>query len=162
MNEVSNGGRMAHEKGGEAYARSHLREGEQLLHVARIHPGIYWKGAAVFVISAVLMMSVFNLGAFLMFVSLIMLSVSYLTKHYLLLATTDRRVLLRFGIINLDVVDIQHERVESVQLARTIMGRILGYASVMITGTGSRVTTIPFVADADEFRRTLDSRLGQK
>jgi uncharacterized membrane protein YdbT with pleckstrin-like domain len=156
--------RMIQERPAGVYARSMLREGETLVRQAQIHYGIFWKGVALFVISALLMIKIFNLGAFLMFVSLLMLSVAYLTRYYLLLALTDRRVLIRSGIINLDTVEIQLSRVESVELARTIIGRILGYATVLITGTGSRRIAVPFIGDAETFRAEfhglLDAREG--
>ena len=104
----------------------------------------------------------FNLGVFFMFVSLIMLSIAFLTRYYLLLALTDERVIIRHGIINLDTIELPHSRIESVELARTIMARLLGYSTVMITGTGSRRTAVPFIADAHLFRAALDDILIQR
>ena len=66
-------------------------------------------------------------------------------------------MLLRYGIIKLEVVQIHHRKIESVELGWTILGQILGYASVMITGTGSRVSVIPWIANAPQFRKELEA-----
>ncbi len=139
-----------------------LREGETLKRVAAVHWGIYWKGIAVLLLSLILMMSVFNLGAFLLVVAAAMLGYAYLVKYYLLLALTDKRVIVRHGIINLDVVQLHYNRIESVEVFRPIMGRILGYGTVLVTGTGSRVTGIPFVANADAMRTAIDEVVFQQ
>jgi len=135
-----------------------LREGENLVRVARIHNGIYWKGAVVFLLALFLMMKVFNLGAFLMLVALLMLSAAYLTKLYLLLALTDKRVLVRHGVVKLNNIQLHHSKIESVEVEHPPMGRILGYGSLLITGTGSQITAVPYVdaKDAEAFRGELD------
>ncbi|MCM2344061.1 MAG: PH domain-containing protein [Alphaproteobacteria bacterium] len=136
-----------------------LMPDEKVLRVATISPGIYWKGVVVFVLAALVMIKAFALGLFLMFVSVLMLAVSYLTRYFLLLAATDKRVIIRHGIINLDTIQFRYTKLESVELSRTIIGQLLGYASVVITGTGSRVTVVPFIADASKFRAELNKIL---
>lgn len=132
---------------------------EKLLQVAQISPGIYWKGVVMFVFGAIVMTQALALGGFFMFVSVLMLSVSYLTKYFLLLAATDKRIIIRAGIINLDTIQFRYTKLESVELSRTIIGQILGYASVVITGTGSRITVVPFIANASQFREALNKIL---
>lgn len=134
---------------GDRHLQSLLQKDEQFVRVAKIHEGIFWKGAFVFLLSLLLLVLAFNLGVFLMFVSLLILSIAYLTKHYLMLVLTDKRIMIRHGIIKLDVIQVNLSRIESVELEWTIPGRILGYATVVVTGTGSRFTAVPFVAAAD-------------
>lgn len=140
--------------------QSILMPDEKLIRVAQVSGGIYWKGIAVFILSVIVMTTLaFNLGAFLMFVSIIILGIAYLTRYFLLLAATDKRIIIRHGIINLDTIQFRYTKLESVEISRTIIGQILGYASVVITGTGSRVTIVPFIADASKFREELNKIL---
>lgn len=139
-----------------------LREGETLKRIAKVHWGIYWKGIATLALSFLLMLKVFNLGAFFLLVATVVLSFAYLTKHYLLLALTDKRLIVRHGILNLETVQMHFNRIESVEVFRPPVGRILGYATVVITGTGSRVTSVPFIADADAFRGDLDHMIFER
>lgn len=141
------------------HIRQLLLDGEKILRVARIHPAIYWKSAAMGIVGFLLLFKAFNLGVFLLFVAVIMATLAWMTSHFLMLALTNKRVLLRYGIIKLEVVQIHLRKIESVELGWTIPGQIFGYASIMITGTGSRVSIIPFIADAPQFRRALEQIL---
>ncbi len=140
---------------------SMLQPGETLVRLARVSNGIYWKSVAVLILALIVMTSVilFNLGVFLLLVAAIMATHAYLTKHYLILALTDKRVLVRQGILNLDTVQLRYNRIESVELEWSIPGRILSYSVVVMTGTGSRVAVVPFIADGPQFRKDLDERL---
>ncbi len=140
---------------------SMLQPGETLVRLARISGGIYWKSVAVLILALIVMTSVilFNLGLFLLLVAAIMAAHAYLTKHYLILALTDKRVLVRQGILNLDTVQLRFNRIESVELEWSIPGRLLNYSVVVLTGTGSRIAVIPFIADGPQFRKDLDERL---
>lgn len=141
---------------------SMLMPDEKMLRVATISPGIYWKGLTILVIAILLFLKWPPLGILLLVVSGLMLLIAYLTKHFLLLAATDKRVFIRSGIINLDVIQMRYSKIESVELAWTLMGQFLGYSSVVITGTGNRVTIIPFVADGIQFREVMTKILLEK
>ena len=132
---------------------------EKLIRVAEFHWGIYWKGLVVLAIGLLVATQVWTMGLYIMVIAGLMLGTSYLTKHYLLLILTDKRLLVRTGIIRMDTVQMALERIESVELERTIPGMILGYAAVVITGTGSRVVAVPFVDMPHAFRRLTDEQI---
>ena len=141
--------------------KSMMQPEEKIIRVATIHWGIYWKSAVFGVLTLILLLNPFfvHLGMFFSLVVLVMASTATLYRHYLLLVLTDRRVFLRHGILRVDTIQIRHSRIESVETERTIMGQMLGYAAVVIYGTGSRRTAIPFIADALQFRNELDAML---
>lgn len=142
-----------------AILRSMLTPDERILNHAIISPGIYWKGIAVLAVALLMCLKAFNLGVFLLLVAIVILTIAHLTKHFLLLSATNKRVIMRAGIMNLDVIQLRYSKIESVELAWTIIGQFLGYASVVITGTGSRVVVIPFIADAVQFREAVNQQL---
>lgn len=133
-----------------------LFDEESVVHVATFHNGIYWKGLAVMAFALFLMMRVFNLGLFLVLVAGIMLGIAYVTKHYLLLILTTRRVLLRTGLVRMDTVQLPIDRIESAEIERTIPGMVMGYGGIVFTGTGSRMMAVPYVADPHIFRQKVD------
>jgi uncharacterized membrane protein YdbT with pleckstrin-like domain len=148
-----------HENQKVAYIRSQLTEGETIKRMAEIHFGIYWKTVVVGIFTLFLFMTITNLGYLFALVTLVMGAIAWLTKHFLILALTDRRIFVRYGIIRLDTVQLRLSRIESVELERTIIGQILGYSTVVITGTGSRVTYVPFVAHGEAFRKEINEFL---
>ena len=51
------------------------------------------------------------------------------------------------------------ERIESVEIQRTLVGQFLNYATLMVTGTGSRLAFIPYIENAAEIRNVIDDIL---
>jgi uncharacterized membrane protein YdbT with pleckstrin-like domain len=132
---------------------------EKIIKVARFSNGIYWKAGVVAVLAVVLLIQIQNLGLFMTVVAGIMFGAAYMTKHYLVLILTNRRLLIRSGLVRMDTVQLPIERIESVELGRTIPGMIMGYADVVITGTGSRVIVVPYVDQPQALRRLIDQQL---
>ncbi len=131
-----------------------LVSGEEIILRARLHGAIYWKAIAVLLVSIFVgFFLVPTLGIMLGVVGAIMLCIAILTQHYLLLAVTNKRVLARYGLLQMDVVDIRLSKVESIDLERMLTGHLFGYASVVVMGTGQRVIRVPFIGNAEAFRR---------
>jgi uncharacterized membrane protein YdbT with pleckstrin-like domain len=61
---------------------------------------------------------------------------------------TDRRVILKRGIFGRHTIEMNRTKVESVDVDQTLMGRIMGYGTVVVRGTGgdwSRFGTSPIL-----------------
>lgn len=150
---------VAPSAGARRILASMLMPDERLVNMAVISGGIYWKSIAVFTLSVLMLFIAFRLGIYLMIVAGVMFLLAYSTKYFLLLAATNKRIIMRYGILNLDVIQLRYSKIESVELAWSPLGQLLGYASVVITGTGSRVTVIPFIKNALEFRQGMNAEL---
>lgn len=77
------------------------------------------------------------------------------------LAVTNRRVVLKKGFIRRDVVEIQLNKVESTGADQSITGRILGFSTVVICGTGQNVIRAPGCAHGLEFKEKLLSVINE-
>lgn len=130
-----------------------LVSGEEVILRAELHWAIYWKAVAVLVLALLLATFVMPLAILVGIVGAFMLCVAILTQHFLLLAVTNKRVLARYGLLQMDVVDIRLSKVESIDLERMLPGHMLGYASVVVMGTGMRVIRVQYIANAEAFRR---------
>lgn len=140
-------------------APAFLLEGETLLIQGRVHPAIYWKSVAVFGLAFVMLFNAFALGMFLSFVAAIMFFLAALTQRYLVLILTDKRVIIRAGIAFVELIEIRHSQIESVELFYTLPGQLFGYASVVVSGTGRRSVMVPYMENAVEYRRALEEIL---
>ncbi len=137
-----------------------LQDDEKLIAAAHIHPAIYWKGVAVAILGILLLLTLAqNLGFFLMFVGAIMLGLAHLTRHFLILAATDKRVFIRSGFVYADMIELRYKQIESIELGITPIGQVFNYGSVIVTGTGQRRVIVPFVAGALEFRGRVNDIL---
>lgn len=137
-----------------------LREGEQILARAVISNGIYWKTFAILVIAVLLLLFVAHQLAILFFVvAAVAFIYAYMIKHALLMIVTNQRIFVRAGIIKVDTAQIRLDRIESVEIQRTIPGQFLNYATLMVTGVGSAVTFIPYMENAKYIRDVLNDLL---
>lgn len=130
-----------------------LVSGEEILIMGRLHGALYWKTAAVLIFAFFIWFVIPPFGILFGIVGGLMLCVSILTQHFLLLAVTSKRILARQGLLQMDVVDIRLSKVESIDLERMLPGHIFGYANVVIMGTGMRLIRVPYIANAEAFRR---------
>jgi uncharacterized membrane protein YdbT with pleckstrin-like domain len=73
------------------------------------------------------------------------------------LAVTNRRVIAKFGLIARSTVEMNLAKIESVRVEQTVMGRLLGFGSIIVTGTGSTMDPIPFIADPIAFRQAIQT-----
>lgn len=75
------------------------------------------------------------------------------------LAVTNRRVIAKFGLVSRSTIELNLLKVESVRVEQTVMGRLLGYGSVIVVGTGSSIDPIRFIADPIRFRQALQAAI---
>lgn len=137
--------------------KERMVSGEKLIAQARINDGIYWKAIAVFVLAVFVALSLaVELGAVLAAAAVCLGIYAVFMKEILLLAITNKRVFARYGLMQVDVVDIHFDKIESVELERMLPGYLLGYASVVIVGTGGRMIVIPYVSNGPQLRRAYN------
>lgn len=152
--------------------KSMLLPDEHILFMGEVSAAIYWKSLAMLCASILFMLLLFSwslpwqllllFGGALSIKILIMLAIAYLRRHYLLLAATDKRVIIRVGIINLEIIQMRYAQVESSEVASTIPGRFFGYSSVFISGTGGHTLAIPFIINAMDFRKIVTEILSRR
>lgn len=71
---------------------------------------------------------------------------------------TDIRVVHKEGFIKRRTFEMNHDKVESVDVDQTILGRILGYGDVTIFGVGKGEETIKTIAHPLQFRNAITTR----
>ena len=135
-----------------------LVKGEKIVKVARLSPaGLFWRAGAVAFLAMLFWWFVaFELAMILGIAALLMTGYAYLQREILMLALTNKRVLVRYGALQIDVVDIHFDKIESIEIERMITGYMMGYARVVIMGTGTRYISIPYVANARAIRKAYN------
>ncbi|MBE2267825.1 MAG: PH domain-containing protein [Anaerolinea sp.] len=66
---------------------------------------------------------------------------------------TTRRIMIKTGIIRRKTLELSLGKVESFQMHESIIGRLLGFNTLRITGSGGTAQTFKYVANAREFQR---------
>jgi uncharacterized membrane protein YdbT with pleckstrin-like domain len=130
-----------------SYARSVLQPGETIIATGRLHWIIYWP-AIVFLIagiavvwweyrnwpthdvllmSTVLTFAVLFVGAFLR---------AWFIRWITEFAATDKRVIFKRGFIWRQTEEMNMDKVETVDIYQSVLGRLLNYGTITVTGTG--------------------------
>jgi uncharacterized membrane protein YdbT with pleckstrin-like domain len=71
------------------------------------------------------------------------------------IAVTDRRVILKRGLIRRHTVEMNMNKIESVDVDQTLMGRLFDYGNVSIRGTGSSFETLRMIDSPLKLRTTV-------
>ena len=71
------------------------------------------------------------------------------------IAVTDRRIILKRGLIRRHTVEMNMQKVESVDVDQTLTGRLFNYGTVTIRGTGSSFETLGMIDAPLRLRTTV-------
>jgi uncharacterized membrane protein YdbT with pleckstrin-like domain len=124
-----------------SYIDESLVEGETLIHRARVS---WWSQFPLVLLGIVTLVVA---------VGLIFLAMAWIRVRSTELAITNRRVIAKSGFIRRHTVEINLDKVEALKVEQGVMGRILNFGTVFISGAGTSVAPIPNIADPLVFRR---------
>jgi uncharacterized membrane protein YdbT with pleckstrin-like domain len=98
-------------------------------------------------------------GAALVVVAAIVLAYNVIKRNATEIAVTDRRVIIKTGMTSRRSLEIMVAKVESIGIDETVMGRVLGYGTVVIHGTGGTPEPFRKIAHPSEFRREVQQQV---
>lgn len=133
------------------YVDSALLPGEQVVCEARPHWAMFVGPALIIII---------GLGAgeargFFLTVGLIWAAYRLLVYLTTEMALTTKRVIAKSGIIRRNVIDVSNTKIEGVTYHQGIIGRIFGYGSVLVRGTGVGQVPVPFISQPEGFKHEV-------
>jgi uncharacterized membrane protein YdbT with pleckstrin-like domain len=99
-------------------------------------------------------------GVFLLVVAIVMLAYGIAKRNATEMAVTNKRVLIKTGMGSRRTLDLMLSRVESIGVEETVFGRMLGYGSVIVRGTGGTPEPFLMIAHPQEFRRAVQEQTG--
>lgn len=151
-----------------SYVERVLQPGEQVRHLATIHWIIYLPGLVILVLSLVVLIAgnaypvsapVWEiLSAILAAIALIVIFRAWFYRWITEIAVTDRRVIYKTGFIRRETNEMHMDKVESVRVEQSILGRILDYGDVKVLGTGEGFETIRTIAAPLDLRNHITGR----
>jgi uncharacterized membrane protein YdbT with pleckstrin-like domain len=94
-------------------------------------------------------------GYALALVAAVLLIQQWLHSWITEIAVTNRRVIYKKGLIQRETNEMNMDKVESVQIDQSILGRMLDYGNVTILGTGEGFETLRTIANPIELRNSI-------
>lgn len=75
------------------------------------------------------------------------------------MAVTNKRVVIKTGLVSRKTMELLLDKVESIGVNETIAGRMLGYGTVVLHGTGGTPEPFDKMARPLEFRRQVQQQI---
>jgi uncharacterized membrane protein YdbT with pleckstrin-like domain len=148
------------------YVRRVLQPNETVVHATRLHWRIYVRCTLLLVVCAGLAVAAMSFAAAQPNVDLglriaagifLLLALSAGLHEFVRRATTEfaitnHRIIYKTGLLRRHTLEMNRGKVESVDVDQTILGRILGYGTIIVRGTGGSLEPIRDIADPLAFR----------
>lgn len=145
-----------------SYIKSTIINGEEIINESRMSKWFFAKDIAisiVMIIVGVLFLNVQHRTNTQVLVSGIcfvgglgMLINVYITYISTELAFTNKRVIAKVGFIRRDTVEITIHKVEAIQVHQGLIGRVLNFGTIIISGAGNPQAPIRGIAEPIKFR----------
>lgn len=89
-------------------------------------------------------------------------AITWVNYYFSSLTIEKKRVIFRTGIMVRKTTDIPYTKIESIDIRQSIIGSIMRYGALMITGTGGTKHFINFVAKPLTCRRYIEQLMHEQ
>jgi uncharacterized membrane protein YdbT with pleckstrin-like domain len=137
------------------YIEANLLADESVIYKARLHWIIFVKSIALILLGVSFAFIQPLIGGVVIFIgtaALIAPAVDYLTSEF---GVTNKRVIIKVGLIRRKTLELLLRHVEAISVDQSVMGRMLDFGSVTLTGTGGVRESFNSVRSPLEFRRRI-------
>ncbi|HEV2442680.1 MAG TPA: PH domain-containing protein [Stellaceae bacterium] len=146
-----------------SYVDSTLLPGEQVTFRTHLHWIIFVRAAAVvligviFLVSAHYSASLSVIGGILVLIGLVLWLAAYIHRRTSEFAVTNKRIIVKVGILQRRTMELLLRQVEALEVDQGILGRIFGYGTLLIIGTGGTREPFQRISKPLEFRRATQA-----
>ncbi len=162
------------------YVQQNLNPGERILYATRLHWIVLFRSILVEAIfsAAGLALLVWAAagthhergeaqaagiaGVILILVAGIILAIAAIRRNSWEAAVTNRRIVIKVGFLTKRTIELFLAKVESVEVEQTIFGRMMGYGSITVRGTGGTNEPFSHVSNPLEFRRQVQHQIEEQ
>jgi uncharacterized membrane protein YdbT with pleckstrin-like domain len=138
-----------------SYIESNLLSDEQVVYKATLHWKIFGKSLLIIVIG--IGMAVFQpiIGGAVIFVGLLAGIPPFIEGKTSEFAVTNKRIIIKVGFLRRRTLELLLRQVEAISVEQTVVGRMFGFGSVTLTGTGGVREVFHNISSPLEFRRQI-------
>jgi uncharacterized membrane protein YdbT with pleckstrin-like domain len=157
-----------------SYVDSNLIAGEKVAYKTGLHwIVLFWPvvlGALFGLLGLLLLISIIGnkrhspgimvVGSLvLLIVAAVCILYGYLVRAAIEIAVTNKRVIVKTGVVRRRTIELLLSKVESIGVDETLPGRMLGYGTVVVHGTGGTPEPFDKVSHPLEFRRQVQEQI---
>jgi len=127
-----------------SYVEGALVKDEKIVHLGHISLWSLWHLIAL----GIILLPAVGIG-------LIFLIIAYIRYKTTELAITTKRVIVKSGFIRRSTIEININKVETIQVDQEILGRMFNFGTLVISGAGNPQAPIAGISGPMEFRRAF-------
>lgn len=127
-----------------SYVEDALVKDEKIVHLGHISLWSLWHLIAL----GIVLLPAVGIG-------LIFLIIAYVRYKTTELAITTKRVIVKSGFIRRSTIEININKVESIQVDQEILGRLFNFGTLVISGAGTPQAPITGISGPMDFRRAF-------
>ena len=144
-----------------SYVTENLTTNEEVIRLGKVHWVVFVPSAILAGIGAWAFQFALEVSVFLFAVATFFFLKSLITVISTELAITNKRVIAKFGLISRETVELNLSKVESVNVDQSITGRMLGFGTININGTGGVKTPIPNISKPMQFKKSAAEKIDE-
>jgi uncharacterized membrane protein YdbT with pleckstrin-like domain len=99
-----------------------------------------------------------SIGGFFMLIGIlwfVLALIDFLNNEY---AVTDKRIIIKVGMIKRTTLEMNKEKVESILVDQSILGRMFNYGTLIVSGTGSTKQPFKHISDPIQFKKIVQEK----
>ena len=145
------------------YVDDNLLSGEKIFFRAHLHWKVFLPPVLLFLVAIALTVGAIYQGIdpylslLILVIPLGVLFHSYLIWRCAEFAVTDKRVLIKTGIVSRHTLETILTKIENIGVEQSIWGRLFNFGTLYVTGTGSTRETFPGIHAPLEFRKAIEA-----
>ena len=146
-----------------SYVESSLVPGERIIYRAHLHWRIFLASGLIFLLFAGVAIALVSydknqVAAVVIFlIGTLPLASAYLRYRSSEFAVTDKRVLMKTGLITRHTLETLLNKVENISVEQGLWGRLLDFGTIQVTGTGATKETFGNLSAPLEFRKQVQA-----
>ena len=141
------------------YVDANLNPGEEVFYRTGIHPIVYLTPAFFILLGIGLGgFGLHSVGLVVLGLGVLALAGAWIRQWSSEFAVTNRRVIVKVGLISRRTIEINMSKVESIEVNQDIFGRLFNYGTILVIGTGGTKEPFALIADPLAFRRAVQAQ----
>ena len=139
------------------YIEDSLLPGETVIARARCHWIVFAKAIAIIVAGLIAFAYQHAVGGIVIVIGVLVAISPLITFATSEFGVTSKRVVIKIGFVQRRSLELLLRQIEAISVDQTITGRMLGYGSITLTGTGGVHEVFHDIARPLQFRRDIQA-----
>jgi uncharacterized membrane protein YdbT with pleckstrin-like domain len=140
-----------------SYVDKSLLPGEQVTFRTHLHKIMFFWPVIVALLSVIGFIVNRTAGGGVLVIAFCLWAIVYVRYVSSEFAVTNKRVIIKVGVVQRRTLEMLLPKVEAISVEQGIGGRILGYGTIIVVGTGGTKEPFQRIANPLEFRRAVQA-----